>query len=188
MRITSGLAKGRIVKAPKGVELRPTEERVRQALFNILMPALPESRFLDLFCGTGAVGLEALSRGAAFCAFADRESRCLKSAQEHLALFGFPGEQAEFLRAEYSQALARLSGKKPGFDFVFVDPPYDSPMGLDALRLLGELAILNEAPGARAILEHPTKSAVPEAQGALRLLRQYPYGNTTLSFYGRHAD
>ena len=189
MRISSGTARGRVVKAPKGVELRPTEERVRQALFNILAPALPGARFLDLFCGTGAVGLEALSRGAGFVAFADKETRCLKSAEEHLNAFKLGAENAEFIRSEYASALSRLSGRSPGFDFVFLDPPYESPAGLDALRLLGELVILNDGPNARVILEHPGKTKVPDTQGRLALLRQYPYGNSTLSFFAvSHAD
>lgn len=189
MRISSGIAKGRVVKAPKGVDLRPTEERVRQALFNILGPALAGARFLDLFSGTGAVALEALSRGASFALFADKESRCLKSAEEHFKLFGFAPENAEFLRAEYAPALARLASRESRFDYVFVDPPYESEAGLDALRLLGELAILKDEAHARVILEHPSKMQTPESSGFLRLLRRYPYGNSSLSFYAvNHAD
>jgi len=189
VRISGGLARGRIVKAPKGVDLRPTEERVRQALFNILAPILAGCRFLDLFSGTGAVGLEALSRGAGFVSFVDKESRCLKSAESHSAEFGFPAESSDFIRAEYPQALAKLAGKTPGYDVVFVDPPYESEAALDALRLLGGLAILNKQAQARIILEHPTKLLLPSTQGALQLLRQYKYGNTSLSFFAEsHAD
>jgi 16S rRNA (guanine966-N2)-methyltransferase len=189
VRISSGLARGRIVKAPKGVELRPTEERVRQALFNILAPIVPGCRFLDLFCGTGAVGLEAISRGAAFVSFVDKESRCLKSVESHRTEFGFPAESSDFTRAEYPQALARLAGKNPGYDVIFLDPPYESEAALDALRLLGGLDILNKEPQARIILEHPTKLLLPASQGRLQLLRQYKYGNTSLSFFTEtHAD
>jgi 16S rRNA (guanine966-N2)-methyltransferase len=189
LRISSGSARGRIVKAPKGVELRPTEERVRQALFNIIAPALPESRFLDLFCGSGAVGLEALSRGAGFSCFADKESRCIKSAQEHFEAFGFSAEKGQFLRLEYAQALARLNGAARGFDFVFLDPPYESEAGVDALRLLGDLAILEPGPGSRVVFEHPSRFKSAESQGRLFRIRQYAYGNSTLSFYAQgHAD
>jgi 16S rRNA (guanine(966)-N(2))-methyltransferase RsmD len=188
MRISSGLAKGRIVKAPKGVELRPTEERVRQALFNILAPALPESRFLDLFCGSGAVGLEALSRGAGFVAFADMESRCLASAEAHLKEFGLGPEKAAFHRGNWESVLSRLEGLAQPFDFIFLDPPYASQAGLDALRRLGSLAILRKSENARVILEHPKSSPAPERAESLDLYRQYPYGNSTLSFYGAHAD
>jgi len=189
MSISSGSARGRVIKPPRGVELRPTEERVRQALFNIIGPALQGARFLDLFCGSGAVGLEALSRGAGFVSFADKESRCLNSAEEHLKAFNLGPENAEFLRAEYASALSRLSGRIPGFDFVFLDPPYESTAGFDALRLLGELDILNHGPNCRVVLEHPSKALAPDTQGKLARLRQYAYGNSTLSFYAdSHAD
>ena len=187
MRISGGSARGRIVNAPKGVELRPTEERVRQALFNICAPLLPGCRFLDLFCGTGAVGLEALSRGAAFACFADRETRCLKSAEEHLKAFGFAPGSAEFLRADYLSALSRLKDG-PSFDILYIDPPYESDFGAGALRRLGELAFVKE-PHARVVVEHASKSPPPEAEGNLRLLRRYPYGNSSLSFYaGNHEN
>jgi 16S rRNA (guanine966-N2)-methyltransferase len=189
MRISGGSARGRSLKAPKGVDLRPTEERVRQALFNILAPMLPDCRFLDLFCGSGAVGLEAASRGAGFVTFADQEARCIKSAQEHYGSFQFAPEKAEFIRADYVQALGRLQGRQPGYDVVFLDPPYGSGSGLDALRLLGELDILKGGPGPRVVLEHPKGASIPGSQGKLDLLRQYPYGNSTLSFFaGTHAD
>ncbi len=182
MRIAGGSARGRVIKAPKGVELRPSEERVRQALFNILAPVIAGSDFLDLFCGTGAVGLEALSRGAAGATFVDRETRCLDCAKSHALDFGFDEKALKFQRLQLPQGLDRLA-LEGGYDFVFLDPPYGDEAGPAALRALGELAILKPGPGSRLIYEHDRKSGAPESLGRLNRGRQYDYGNTTLSFY-----
>ena len=186
MRISGGSARGRVIKAPKGVDLRPTEERVRLALFNILASAVPDSSWLDLFCGTGAVGLEAISRGASRVTFGDKESRCIQNVEEHLRLFKFDPAGTELLRGDGLKLLEGLGRSKKRFDFVYIDPPYETDLGLQALRLVGELAILDEAPMARAIFEHPRKLEVPELVAGLSLLKQYPYGNTQLSFYAAH--
>lgn len=189
MRISSGSARGRVINSPKGVDLRPTEERVRQALFNILGPALANADFLDVFSGSGAVGLEAISRGAGKTVFIDQESRCLKNAETHAKAFGFPESACEFLRGDAEGCLNSLARAGKSFDFVYLDPPYESEAGLQVLRLLGGLALLKTLPHARVIYEHGRATQAPPGEGSLTLTRQYPYGNSSLSFYEiQHAD
>lgn len=190
MRISGGSAKGRVIKAPKGVDLRPSEERVRQALFNILAPVLQGSDFLDLFCGSGAVGLEALSRGAASATFVDVETRCLDNVRLHAQAFGFPEEAVKTQRFKLPDGLPRLAAAGQLYDFVFLDPPYATPEGEAALRALGDLVILKPGGGSRLIFEHPKKLAPPENLGRLARGRRYDYGNSMLSFYMEpgHAD
>jgi 16S rRNA (guanine(966)-N(2))-methyltransferase RsmD len=172
-----------VIKAPKGVDLRPTEERVRQALFNILGPNFPGSRVLELFCGSGAMGLEALSRGASFVLFSDKDRRCVESAKTHTEQFKFPAEEAEFICSPAERVIASLIRRGESFDLIFMDPPYESDEGLGALRLIGEADKMLLNAGGRLILEHRDKVKVPEREGRLGLLKQYSYGSSVLSFY-----
>jgi 16S rRNA (guanine(966)-N(2))-methyltransferase RsmD len=183
MRISAGSLRGRTLKAPKGVELRPTEERVRQALFNILGPYLADADFLDVFAGSGAVGIEALSRGAKSAVFIDKDSRCQKSIEEHAKSFGLDKGSWQVLRGEASGALRLLANSGRLFDFVFLDPPYEGGEGLAALMQLGDLVILKDQASSRVVYEHARKAEAPEQAGRLSRLRQYPYGNSVLSFY-----
>ncbi len=183
MRISGGSAGGRIIKVPKSLDLRPTEERVRQALFNIIAPDIVGAEFLDLFCGTGAIGLEALSRGAAKVVFGDKDPGCLRCADEHAQLFGFLAGSWETCRGDFAACAKRLAGQGRAFDFIFLDPPYGTGDALAALRVADESALLRKNGRARIILEHERKLEVPEHAGGLRRLRQYSYGNTVLSFY-----
>lgn len=184
MRIAGGEFRGRVLRLPKGVDLRPTEERVRLALFNIVAPMLPGARFLDLCCGSGAVGIEALSRGAAFAGFGDKETRCLKSVREHLETFGIGEDRYEILPGDYVQVLSRCETRPSKFQLIFVDPPYGSPLLSDALQRVASLDILERGPGSRLILEHDSKLELPEREGSLGLFKRYPYGKSSLSLYG----
>jgi 16S rRNA (guanine(966)-N(2))-methyltransferase RsmD len=189
MRIAGGIARGRVIKVPKGASFRPTEERVRQALFNIIGPALGDSAFLDLYCGSGAVALEALSRGARKSVLVDLDGRSLQGASSHAAEFGFAAGSYETIRGDARQALTRLAAKGEPFDYVFIDPPYGTGEGLLALSHLASLGLLAPGQHARAILEHERGAVIPEELGALRRVKQYVYGNTSLSFFAeRHED
>lgn len=187
MRIASGTARGRIIKTPKGRDFRPTEERVRQALGNILAPALGGADVLDLFCGSGAVGLEALSRGAAYAYFVDKDPQCVDCALEHAEAFGLA--VAEGGAATVEKAIELLERDEKRFDFIFLDPPYESGLGLAALKQLSTLDLLKKEPQARIIFEHGKKEAAPAQEGRLSRVRQNFYGNSVLSFYAEtHAD
>lgn len=177
MRVIGGTARGVPLIAPEGRETRPTSDRVRESLFNILGPRIVDCRFLDLFAGTGAHGIEALSRGAARAAMVEHNrAACeciLKNAQKARVW-----EQATLFRTALPEALARISGP---FDIVVADPPYAYEHYADLLKALLDYEIL--APQALVVVEHDRRTETPEAVGSLTRTRQTTYGDTTLSFY-----
>jgi len=176
MRIIAGSAKGTRLVTPKGGNIRPTLDRVREALFSILAPRLPSARFLDLFAGTGANGLEALSRGAAQTTFVDRERRALAIIEKNLQLARLSGGLC--LQLNLPQDLPRIAGR---FDIVFADPPYDFPAYTELVRGVEEAKLL--AKDGLLVLEHGRKSVLPEQSGELTRRRITEYGDTRLSFY-----
>jgi 16S rRNA (guanine(966)-N(2))-methyltransferase RsmD len=185
MKITSGSAGGRIVAMPQGVEVRPTSDKVKQALFNRLGADFRGKKVLDLFCGSGNLGLEALSRGAQRVIFADRHARCAANAGDHAMAFGFDAGRWNAVSAEWEPALRRLALLGESFDVVFLDPPY---------RKGYEAALLNSAdlgkvtrPSAQLSLEHDAAVAVPPESEYWLRQRQDQYGESTLSLYLRKA-
>lgn len=188
MKITSGSAKGREVKVPAGVSLRPTSDKVKQALFNALGPLVSGAVVLDLFCGSGNLGLEALSRGAAKACFVDVEARCVEAARETARHFGLdPDQRAAFVCAEALPALRRLRTEGWNFDLVLIDPPYALAAGQSLLNCPDLVAIVSPRPSSRVVLEHDSRQAAPSAPG-FSLIRSYPYGDTSLSFYLPNAN
>ena len=181
MRVIGGNAKGKRLGCPnvKG-NIRPLSEQVREALFNILMPVVDGARFLDLFAGTGAVGIEALSRGAKLAFFAEHDRRTVNFIRANLAATGFT-EQAEVYALLVNKALNILTGKGAQFDIIFLGAPYDDPALEEALKVLGDSALI--APKGIVIAEHRTKHPLDEVFGALKRYRRAKYGDTTLSFY-----
>jgi 16S rRNA (guanine(966)-N(2))-methyltransferase RsmD len=185
MRIFGGTAKGRVLYGPKGVELRPTTDKVRLALFNAIGGLVPGSRFLDLCCGSGAVGIEALSRGAEHVVFVDSNRRCIDAVRETLKTFGFEEGGWELMPSDAQRGLTRLQGGKP-FDLVYVDPPYDAALGKPLLQGLVSAGILKQDPNTRVILEHAADQKSPEVEGLSRF-RHYDHGAAALSVYGLEA-
>src|SRR5947209_16123473 len=122
MRVIAGTLKGRQLKAPKWPGLRPTADKLRETLFNVLAPRVAGARVLDGYAGTGAIGIEALSRGAAHVTFVERDARAVRLIETNLAaLMAGPGDRA-IIRADFADAAARLSGEP--FDLIIADPPY----------------------------------------------------------------
>lgn len=157
-RIIGGQWRRRRLKFPELPGIRPSPDRVRETLFNWLRDVLPGARCLDLFAGSGALGLEALSRGAASLLFVDREPRAIEALHNHLALLG--ATQAQVLRAD---ALEFLRGSAQAFDLVFLDPPFDSPLlaeSLDALARGGWCS-----PRALIYMEYPRAAQVTLPMG-----------------------
>jgi 16S rRNA (guanine966-N2)-methyltransferase len=180
MRVIGGKVRGRRLEAPKGERVRPTLDRVRESLFNILMPRLPEARFLDLFAGSGANGIEALSRGATLCTFVDNDDVSLRALRKNLDTTGL-GAQARVRRLLLPSGLARLAEEGVAYDLVFADPPYAFEKHDRLLKEVKELGLL--ADQGLIVLEHSSKTTLPEDLGAVSRVRQTRYGDTSLSFY-----
>jgi 16S rRNA (guanine(966)-N(2))-methyltransferase RsmD len=154
---------------------------VRTALFNILGDAVSGTRFLDLFCGTGSVGLEALSRGAADCVFLDQSPAACGIVRQNLAQLAFL-DRAKVVQGDFADGLEDLARVGRQFDLVFSGPPYGKGLSKSALRLLGERRLLS--PGALVITEVFKKELLSETYGGLQRVDERTYGDNLLVFYG----
>jgi 16S rRNA (guanine966-N2)-methyltransferase len=183
-RIIGGAGKGRRLRAPAGESTRPTGARVRQSLFDILAPEIPGARFLDAFAGSGGVGLEALSRGAAKVVLVDRGAAAVAAARENARALAKAGS-VEVYRQDARTAIAALGDQGFRFDVVFLDPPYASDLYEPLLSLLEAGPLLAE--GGLVVAEHFHKRALPETIGTLERTRLVRVGDHCLSFYRRRA-
>ena len=164
------------------MQVRPTSDRLRETLFNVLAPRINDVRFLDLCAGSGAVGIEALSRGATHVTFVDRSRKMCGLIEANLDLCRIPEDQTEVVNAETSDFLQHSRNIQP-WDIVFFDPPYDQ----DYLRVLGLLGSATEkllTAGALVIAEHHHKNRLPQTIGALNRTRVLRQGDSSLSFFG----
>lgn len=184
MRISAGTAKGRRIGFKKafraGDDLRPTSAKVREALFDIIGDRLSGAVFLDLYAGTGGVGLEALSRGAAKVVFVESSRPRLKMIERHLGEFGF-AERSVTVGAGACDFVRREAEDGRRYDIVFVDPPYHSGELTEVLMLIGEGKVLEER--SMVIAEHFVKTDLPDVVRRLRLSKSYRYGDTVLSVF-----
>jgi 16S rRNA (guanine(966)-N(2))-methyltransferase RsmD len=185
MRIIAGKYRSRILKSLKGLALRPTSDRLRETLFNILGPAVAGSRFVDVFGGTGAVGIEALSRGAAESVFIENHAPAAKLIRQNLDSLGITAG-ATILAIDAQRALEKLAQRQTPstapIDFIFVDPPYAAHD--DYARTLEFLATSNLlAPTTQVIFEHHHKFQLPEQFASLRRTRLLKQGDAALSFF-----
>lgn len=178
MRVIAGTHKGRRLASPRAPGLRPTSDKVREALFSILHPYLPGARFLDLYAGTGAVGIEALSRGAQRAVFVESDPGACRLLRRNLADCGL--QDAGELYPGTAEAFLREAAAHPPYGIVFADPPYH---GDDIKPLLLALAQIPLRETAVVVLEHASRSPLPEQIGGLTRIRQYRYGDTTLSLF-----
>ena len=178
MRIITGTAKGCNLKTPKGMSTRPTSDRVKESLFSILGGDAC-GRVLDVFAGTGALGLEALSRGADSCVFIDKATADIISFNaEHTRL----SDRCWVLKGDVFALLHRLAGQGERFDLVFCDPPYHQGLAHRVLEYLDKGEVL--APDAIVVVEYGGDEADLPATGRLRLVREQSYGRTTrIGFY-----
>ncbi|MBS1800774.1 MAG: 16S rRNA (guanine(966)-N(2))-methyltransferase RsmD [Acidobacteria bacterium] len=184
MRVVAGRYRSRLLSAPRGIETRPTSDRLRETLFNVIAPRVEGAKFLDLYAGTGAVGIEALSRGATFVWFAENAPAAAKAIRENLrALKISSGCMVEERSA--MALLENLARRGTVTDLVFLDPPYDAEAEYArTLEFLGGTrgqAILAE--DARVIAEHRSKMELAERYGALERVRVLKQGDAALSFY-----
>ena len=180
MRIVSGLYRGRVLKSPPDFRTRPTSDRLRETLFNILAQRInAETKFLDLCAGTGAVGIEALSRGAAISFFVEQALPISKLIEDNLTMLKVDRERFRIIRQDASKFVE--TGTE-GFDIVFFDPPYQFDY-LTVLRSIGGVASSLLNPGGILVAEHSTKNNLENTIEKLHRVRSVKAGASTLSFY-----
>jgi 16S rRNA (guanine966-N2)-methyltransferase len=177
MRIVGGIHRGRKIKSPSGRTTRPTPDMVREALFNILNRKVVQCRFLDIFAGTGAVGLEALSRGADFAAFIEQDHAACKVILENLKNLNLLGK-AEVLCSDAMESMKKLEKKDESFDIIFLDPPYYKNEINPCLEFLRYSRILK--PDSVIVIQHAWDISL-EYDG-FAYIKQKKYGKTILSF------
>ena len=180
MRVIGGKYRGRRLRAPAGQDVRPTSDRLRETLFNIIAPRIEGSRFLDLCAGSGAVGIEAISRGAASVTFIDRSRRACSVIESNLAALGVTSN-ATIINRDAVGALKRMAEDSEKFDIIFFDPPYASEIYSQVMRGLSASHLLG--PEALVITEHRAKSPPESEYGELRIYRQVKQGESAIAFY-----
>ena len=182
MNIIGGIYKGRVITMPGGPAIRPTSNKVREALFNILGERVRGAVVLELFAGSGSLGIEAISRGAKSAVFVDNDAGCSRTIRKNLKSLGISGG-VKVTQLNVVQAIKKLDGKEK-FDMIFMDPPYSRGWIKKILINLGQYDILNH-PGL-LICEHHKKDETPQAEGGFVKFRENRYGDTVLSFYKKH--
>ena len=185
MRVIAGQFRSRPLSAPRGLDTRPTSDRLRETLFNVLAPRISGSAFLDLYAGSGAVGIEAISRGAQEVIFVEHAEPALRAIRTNLASLNIRGGYALEARSA-TAALKRLTSAQKVASLVFLDPPYaDAAEYESVLKLLGGECQELLAPHAVVIAEHLKKLTIAESYGTLNRYRALKQGDSILSFYSR---
>ncbi len=180
MRILTGQSKGKRLKVPRGESLRPTASRIKKSIFDILGPKVAETRVLDLFSGSGNLGIEALSLGASSCVFVEKNPAAAGIIARNLRSCGY-GERSRILNFDFRKALSMLSAENCGFDVVFVDPPYElyektepHELARNIRSVVGEKGVM--------VIEHPSRNVI-NSEGLD--VRTKKYGGTSVSFLRR---
>ncbi len=182
MRVTGGKAKGIPIKAPGGMRTRPTSDKLRGALFDTLRESVAGARALDLFAGSGALGIEALSRGAEHVVFVENDSNAVRTIADNLAKTRL-SEKGEIIRADFRLAVRKLRKRGKRFDLVFIDPPYEAGLLADVAGVLTKHCITS--PEAIIVVEHFKKTEPPPSISGIPLARTRTYGQTALSYFQR---
>jgi|TARA_B100001245_G_C22712001_1_gene346410 16S rRNA (guanine(966)-N(2))-methyltransferase RsmD len=184
LRIIAGKAKGRRLKVRQVAGLRPTSDRARETLFNILAPQISNARFLDMFAGSGAVGIEALSRGAAASVFIEQDERVVTELETNLELCCF-SVLGRVVHGSWQEALPRVKATENPFDIVFLDPPYDWVDTYTCLAAVFDHAMVNV--NGVAIVEHRSTQDVKLIK-SLELLRRVNVGDTSFSMFASRGN
>ena len=179
MRVITGTARGRRLNELKGKETRPTTDRVKEGIFNIIQFDIEGRRVLDLFGGTGQLGIECLSRGAAHATFVDARTDAVKLIRENLALTALTN-RATVLTADYATV---LSGAVEKYDLVFLDPPYETKLLERSLELISQFDILRKH--GIIICESPQEKSLPDLSAPYGKYREYRYGKIKVTVYHR---
>lgn len=182
MRVVSGKAKGTVLKTPEGMQTRPTTDRVKEAMFSILQFELPGAKVLDLFGGTGQLGIEALSRGAKEAVFVDQAEAACRLIQENLKRAKVD-TQGRVVRSDYLSYLKRC---RETFQIILLDPPYAEVFLENALKMITEIDILET--GGIIVAERPLGKELPWDFPGYSRSKDYKYGNTLLTLYRREEQ
>ena len=179
MRVITGTARGRRLKTPEGMDIRPTTDNVKESVFNIIQFDIEGRRVLDLFAGTGQLGIECLSRGAREVVFVDKSPAAVKIVKENLKSCGFSATVVHRDAPEYLDGCGR-------FDLIFVDPPYDAGLYETVLEKINSVDILSD--GGIIICESRRDTAMPEMRAPYRKRREYNYGKVKLCLYDKEKQ
>ena len=182
MRVITGTARGRRLLEPEGMDTRPTTDRVKEGIFSSIQFEIEGRRVLDLFGGTGQMGIEALSRGAAHCTFLDLRKEAVGVIRENLKRTGF-AEEAVVVQGDY---LAFLTRCKEKFDLIFLDPPYAADLLEQALTAIASFDICREH--GIIVAEHPVERLLPVLEAPYRIYRTYRYGKIGVTIYHRAGN
>lgn len=182
MRIIAGKRKGTKLSSPKDDSIRPTTDRIKEAVFNTLQNLIPESKVLDLFCGSGALGIEAWSRGAELVILADKSASSIELAKKNKAIIGNPNE-IKIIKKNYVDCIKMFKNSEE-FDIVFLDPPYKAGLYENVLDYIIESNILNKD----AVIVAETDVNTNIENENLLLWKQKKYGNTVISYYRQIND
>jgi 16S rRNA (guanine966-N2)-methyltransferase len=181
MRVIAGKFRSRVLKGPGKLRLRPTSDRLRETLFNILGPSVEDSLFVDLYAGTGAIGIEAISRGARETVFVESHAATARLLQQNLTALGIR-DGAELIEADAVRGLEKMAVKRRIADFIFLDPPYaEEDEHLRAVEFLDASHLV--APRGIVIVEHSSKMELPKRFARLECTRLLEQGDAALSFY-----
>lgn len=185
MRIISGSAKGRRLKAPPGLNTRPITDMIKEALFNVWGTRIYEAKMLDLFAGSGSVGIEALSRGAEYVVFVDNSNSAIKVIHENLNHCNFESN-FDIYRGDVFQVLKRIAHRSAKFDLIYIDPPFtQDSLFKTVMELLSQLDILESA--GIIVIRTPRKKDMPSFE-PLYKYRHDNYGESSLHYYRRYEE
>ncbi|MGD2279305.1 MAG: 16S rRNA (guanine(966)-N(2))-methyltransferase RsmD [Candidatus Omnitrophota bacterium] len=182
MRIIAGEFKGRKIKSPRSETVRPTKDRIRESVFNIIAQHVPGSCVLDLFAGSGAYGLEAISRGAKKAVFVEKGKEANRAIKENIELLD-AAERSELLNQDVFDSLEALNKDKERFGLIFADPPYGKGMAKKTLIMINQYDILLAS--GLFIIEHNSEERLPQSEESVTALKEKTYGNITISIYSR---
>ena len=185
MRIITGSAKGLKLKTPKGLAVRPTGDRVKESVFNILADRVIDATVADFFAGTGNLGIEALSRGASGAVFVDNSQASVSLLRANVALARLV-DRAEIHKADVSAAISRLAQAGRRFDLIFCDPPYNRGYVAAVLQQIAARDLLS--PDGLIIIEHSQHEMIPDDLSSLHIVRSQRYGETMVSFLTRSRE
>lgn len=186
MRVISGSRKGQVIQAVPGKSTRPTTDKVKEALFNLIGQPFFEGGYgLDLYAGTGSLGIEALSRGFEHMIFVDQHPLAIRIIKQNIKKLHFE-KQSEIYKNDAHRALKALKNRSIQFNMIFLDPPYARGKIVDQLTFIDEAQML--FPQGIVIVEASKESVFPERVGAMHLLKHQIYGETTLTIYIRQED